>query len=315
MSSFIDCAIAPLPPIVSAETPLFNALEQMSRSYSYCVLAPQPDKKSALAEPSTCLLVMDRGILQGIITERDIVRYIAQNSDFETLRVVDIMTPNPVVIRRSQLNNIVAVLNIFRDGGFRHLPLSNDNGEIIGIITPNSLRQFLQPTDLLKMRSVSEVMTSEVARISATESLSRVVYWLNAYRVSCMVVTENQPNIGIKPIGIITERDIVQFQALRLNFDNISVFQVMSCPIFQLQVDKTLWEAHQTMNHHRIRRLPIVDEKGGLCGILTQTSILKALDPVELYETIRILKMQIAQLEMEKCQILQENPINRQNIS
>ena len=125
------------------------------------------------------------------------------------------------------------------------------------------------------------------------------------YPVSCVVVTELDANNGIQPLGIVTERDIVQFQALELDFLNIQAHTVMSTPLFCLKPQHSLWDAHQEMQRRRVQRLVVTGERGELIGIVTQTNLLQALDPMEMYSVVNFLQQKVYQLETEKIELLQ----------
>ena len=96
-------------------------------------------------------------------------------------------------------------------------------------------------------------------------------------------------------MGIITESDIVKFQASGLDFARTPVTAAMSFPLIPLQVKATLWQAHQFMQQHRIRRLVVVDEGGYLAGIVTQSTLLQALDPIEMQANVELLQETVAE--------------------
>jgi WD40 repeat protein len=69
-----------------------------------------------------------------------------------------------------------------------------------------------------------------------------------------------------------------------------------------VQTQDTLWQAHQLMQQHRIRRLVVIDEGGWLAGLITQTSILHALDPLEMSATIQALQQVVTEQTVALCQ-------------
>ncbi|MGH2414032.1 MAG: CBS domain-containing protein, partial [Microcystaceae cyanobacterium] len=128
---------------------------------------------------------------------------------------------------------------------------------------------------------------------------------MSEYRVSCIVITETNAEHYHVPIGIVTERDIVQFQSLALDFATTQALSVMSSPLFCLSPDSSLWTAHQEMQKLRVRRLAVSDAQGHLVGIITQTSLLRAIDPTELYSVIQVLQQKINQLQSANLELLQ----------
>lgn len=79
----------------------------------------------------------------------------------------------------------------------------------------------------------------------------------------------------------------------------------MSTPLFLLTPEDSLWKAHQEMQRRHVRRLVVSWNGGKGLGIVTQTSLLKVFDPVEMYEVIETLQRTIKQLEAEKAELLQ----------
>ena len=85
------------------------------------------------------VIVMDGERLDGILTERDILKAVAMGL-IENARVRDWMTTNPETIEASDTTEHAASLMIH--GGFRHLPVL-DGGAVVGII---SIRDLMRVT-------------------------------------------------------------------------------------------------------------------------------------------------------------------------
>jgi CBS domain-containing protein len=81
------------------------------------------------------VLVMDGDRLEGILTERDILKAVAVGLT-ESARVRDWMTKSPETIEASDETDHAAALMIH--GGFRHLPVL-DGGRVAGIISIRDL--------------------------------------------------------------------------------------------------------------------------------------------------------------------------------
>ena len=80
-------------------------------------------------------LVLDGERLVGILTERDILRAFADQSE-GAMRVADWMTPNPETIAPSETAGQAGVLMIH--GGFRHLPVV-EGETVVGIVSIRDL--------------------------------------------------------------------------------------------------------------------------------------------------------------------------------
>ncbi|MGL5194525.1 MAG: PAS domain S-box protein, partial [Chroococcales cyanobacterium] len=263
--------------LIAPETPLMDLISRMSQ------------------QGVSCALVVENERLLGILTERDIVRITAESMEIETVLVREIMTPNPITICLSPDDDIFSILCCLRQHQIRHLPTLDAAGKILGVITQNSLRAAMKPTDLLKLKGVNQAMSATVVHAPPTTSLLEITQMMASHRISCIVITEIREDGSPLPIGILTERDIVQFRALNLDLRSTAAQTVMSFPLLPIQSKDSLWKAHQQMETHRIRRLVVINEAGILVGIMTQSSLLQALNPLEMYSAVEELPQQLDQ--------------------
>jgi len=93
---------------------------------------------------------------------------------------------------------------------------------------------------------------------------------------------------------------------LGLNLSEIQAKTVMSTPLSLLSPDDSLWFAHQEMQKRRVRRLVVSWDWGAKLAIVTQTSLLRIFDPLEMYGVMETLQLTVAQLETEKAKYLQD---------
>jgi CBS domain-containing protein len=97
------------------------------------------------------------------------------------------------------------------------------------------------------------------------EDIVSVARRMRDLRVGCVVVTR-----GAKPIGILTDRDLV----VRVLADGKSpqetlVSDVVTYDATTLTSTATLETAARTMRDHGVRRLPIVTEDGRITGVVS----------------------------------------------
>ena len=95
--------------------------------------------KRMVAKDVGAVLVYDGGKLCGILTERDVLRAVADGIDERTL-VRDRMTPNPETLDADDTTEHAAVLMIH--GGFRHLPVM-EAGEVVGVLSIRDLMRVV----------------------------------------------------------------------------------------------------------------------------------------------------------------------------
>jgi CBS domain-containing protein len=86
----------------------------------------------------------DHGVLQpiGMLTDRDIVTLVVgEDVDAETVRVGDVMAHNPRVIH--QRDEFSTAIECMSEAGVRRLPIVDERGSLVGIVTADDLHQVL----------------------------------------------------------------------------------------------------------------------------------------------------------------------------
>ena len=79
------------------------------------------------------LPIVDNGKLRGILTERDILRrVVAKNVNTETMKVVDVMTKDPVTVNHD--SSILEVTRLMSENNFRRLIVMK-HSKVVGIVT------------------------------------------------------------------------------------------------------------------------------------------------------------------------------------
>lgn len=305
----LEVAIDREPLTISPDISLADAIAVMDKlTVTSCEIGSNHNNSEFLLpnrNRSSCALVMEDSKLLGILTERDIVKLTAQARVFEKTIVAEVMTQPVVTLLRSNLKDIFAALFMFRRYRIRHLPIIDEADRLIGVISPETIRQAMRPANLLKLRRVADVMSKNIIHAPLATTVLNIAKLMAEHRVSCVVITEaNEEDDILIPVGIITERDILQFQILQARLDNLEVEQVMSTPLFLLSPEDSLLLAHQEMQRRRVRRLVVSWNWGRGLGIITQTSMLRIFDPMEMYGVLETLQSTVQQLEREKAELL-----------
>ncbi len=89
-----------------------------------------------------CVLVEDAGRLTGIFTERDVLtKIVGSDVDIDRTTVDAVMTPNPEAL--SPDDRVTYALNKMSVGGFRHIPLVDDDGRPIGVVSMRNVVDYM----------------------------------------------------------------------------------------------------------------------------------------------------------------------------
>jgi CBS domain-containing protein len=299
----LEDAIERHPLTVSPATPLVEVIALISQAHSHtCVLSEDLTVPLGIGKVvrASCVLVMQGQELQGILTERDVVRLTAKAINLAENTVADVMIHPVITLPQRAVQDIFAALFLFRRYGIRHLPIVDDNAQLVGVISHESIRQVLRPANLLRFRRVSDVMMTQVIHAPLSATVLQLAQLMSEHRVSCVVIMQRDEENNMQPVGIVTERDIVQFQAFQIDLRKTQAQTVMSTPLFLLSPEDSLWTAHQEMQTRRVGRLVVSWNWGQGVGIVTQTSLLRVFDPMEMYGVIENLQQTIQQLQAER---------------
>ncbi|MDJ0736941.1 MAG: PAS domain S-box protein [Nostocaceae cyanobacterium] len=263
-------------------------------------------------EQSSCILVVEESQLIGIFTDQHIVKLAANQVEFSGLKIADMMSTDVITITNTKVKDIFTPLLLLRQHQMSHLPVVDDRGKLIGLVTDKTIYNVFLSANLLKSASLTGVMTKQFVLAPTRISILRLVQLMVEYDVNCGILVEQQPDNLSIPVGIITEGDIRQFQILGIDFGQTPAESVMSTPLFSLSPSDSLWYAHEQMQRHHVHRLVVVGKQGELLGIVTQSNFLQALDPVEMSGLIVALQQKI---EEQGLQLKEANQRLQQEVA
>ena len=117
---------------------------------------------------------------------------------------------------------------------------------------------------------VCDAMTSDLIAISPQESLRHAQELMRQKHISGIPVVEDG-----EFVGIISLENIIK--ALDYQYIEDPVGTWMTCEIISVQANMPLERAMSLFSHYGFGRLPVLDEKGKLIGIITHSDILVAI--------------------------------------
>ena len=102
---------------------------------------------------SGCVLVEEDGQLTGIFTERDVLtKVVGSQLDIDRTSVDTVMTRDPEGLRPD--DRVSYALNKMSVGGFRHIPLVDDDGRPLGVVSMRNVVDYMVDlfrTDVLNL--------------------------------------------------------------------------------------------------------------------------------------------------------------------
>ncbi|MBI3299067.1 MAG: CBS domain-containing protein [Elusimicrobia bacterium] len=133
---------------------------------------------------------------------------------------------------------------------------------------------------------VKEIMTKSPSFCTPNTSL------LAAARMMCEGDCGELPVLDsaqtMRPIGVITDRDITcRAVAQGKNPLTLRVEGCMSRPAVTVTAEVDVDDCCELLEQHQIRRVPVIDEKGRLCGIVSQADIARKVSAHKAGEVVR----------------------------
>jgi CBS-domain-containing membrane protein len=130
---------------------------------------------------------------------------------------------------------------------------------------------------IIAVSAVSEIMSSDDTVTITSESgntAKDVADIMVKKRVGSVIVIDKKT----KPIGIITEKDLVRHVCLKnISASRFTVEEIMSSPLITIMAYDSIDTASRIMTQNHIKHLVVLEEDNRICGLLSVADITKHL--------------------------------------
>jgi CBS domain-containing protein len=162
-----------------------------------------------------CLPVLAQDRLVGILTEIDLLRgYLAGSMPVKKrLIVADAMQDFLILLTPEDL--VSTAYRRMQGGIVRHLPIVDEAGKLVGVITDRDIRQagdFGEPTmmgqeasERFGMMTVNELMTTQVVTVRGDTALTEAAERFLTYKFGCLPVVREDDTL----VGMLTVTDVL----------------------------------------------------------------------------------------------------------
>lgn len=208
------------------------------------------------------IVITDGDHPAGIITERNLLH--AMEAALPPDSPLSGVMSAPVITVPPFITCLEAYQTCLRDG-IRHLVIVDQSQKLLGIVSEADFRHNFNLAALTGRRHVATVMSRSVFSTSPEESLQNTLGLMRTHQDSCVVVV-----VDNRPVGILTERDVVRLYASDSSQTGVPVSQVMSSPVLTIRIDNNVNEAAELMMTANVRHLVVVDTQGQLAGIIAE---------------------------------------------
>ncbi|QLE58832.1 PAS domain S-box protein [Nostoc sp. TCL26-01] len=158
------------PLIVSPDSYVIDAVSLMNQPRSYGLPQAELDSSENFSnwslQENSCVLVVEAGNLLGIFTERDLVKLTVAQVDLSALKMAEVMTQPVITMKISRFQGIFAILSLLRQHQIRHLPIVDEQEQLLGIVTATSLMQGFELTHKVGIFAALERLQDDFWQVS-----------------------------------------------------------------------------------------------------------------------------------------------------
>lgn len=124
---------------------------------------------------------------------------------------------------------------------------------------------------------VADAMTRDPITLRPHHTFAEVVSFMAQHPFRHFLVVESPGRL----VGVISDRDVLRALARTPNWHTSCARELMSRDVIVVKPDTELSLATGEMLSKRINCLPVVDDSGNICGIITSTDLLKSYRTVQ----------------------------------
>lgn len=144
------------------------------------------------------------------------------------------------------------------------------------------------------MATIGQICNRDVVVAPPGTSVVEAAQLMRQRHVGSLVVVAKDADGARRPVGIVTDRDIVvEVIAMGLDPAVITAGDIMAPDLVTARESEGVLETMELMRYRGVRRLPIVDESGQLVGIVAVDDLLEMLAE-ETNELVRIVTQERA---------------------
>ncbi|HEX6137307.1 MAG TPA: CBS domain-containing protein [Casimicrobiaceae bacterium] len=126
-------------------------------------------------------------------------------------------------------------------------------------------------------KGIGEFCVRNVVTVAREATVSEAAALMRQYHIGAVLVADERAD-GKIPAGILTDRDIVvEIVAAGLDATSVKVGELMQRPVTTITESADYGETVRLMAVNGVRRMPVVDARGRLVGIITVDDILRQL--------------------------------------
>lgn len=141
--------------------------------------------------------------------------------------------------------------------------------------------------------SIAPFCNRDVVVIEQNCSVLEAARLMRQHHVGALVIVASGDGVN-RPVAVVTDRDLlIEVMAVGLDPAAVLVAEVVTERLCSVPASEGVFETMRLMRDHGVRRLPVVDDGGGLLGIIAVDDLI-ALLAEEMNELSRLITHQQA---------------------
>jgi CBS domain-containing protein len=188
------------------------------------------------------------------------------------MQVREVMTRQVWTVREHESVELASAVLRFRR--FRHLPVVDADGRVVGMITPTDLLRFASGSQARTV-TVAQLATRPPVTIGEDDRLETAVERMREEGFHALPVVGASGRL----VGIVTDVDVLTALA-RPRIDQrartlaeLTVDRVMTRDPVTIESDASLADAAEALLQGQFRHLPVLDHEGRLVGMLSERDL------------------------------------------
>jgi len=244
------------------------------------------------------LVIVDDCIPVGIVTERDIGKFLQNDQTSRMLNQIhlnEIMNRIIFTISKDQDDLLVQCairMDAFQIGSI----VIVDGDKLVGLITKYDLTRNFSDS-FAGVYKVKDYMNTKMITCRKFDSLLFVLNVLNRNKIARLVVTDNDG----RPVGIISydvflrnneyfkfgTQNTRDYLPSKNSTKELLVSDLIGNELLTIKYNDDLAKAARLMVEYKISGIPVIDENGNLEGVISETDIVRAYHEVKVHALLQ----------------------------
>jgi len=118
---------------------------------------------------------------------------------------------------------------------------------------------------------IQDIMSAEPSTVTPDTPITEAARLMKDHNIGMLPVVESEGSRRL--VGVVTDRDIAIRHVAEGHLSDCPVREAMTDNVSTCKADKDVDHVMSLMAEEQVRRIPIVDERGNLVGIVSQADI------------------------------------------